>query len=1136
MNWLPNVIRAPRALWVLSLFCLLAWFAPQAHAQSNNGTISGTVSDPSGGVMSGATVTITDQQRGITRTLTTDASGEYNAPNLLPGFYKIVVTATGFKTVARPDVQIEVAQEARLDFTLAPGDASQTVVVTEAAPLVESTNATLGGTLSNETINDLPLNGRNYENLITLRPGVTRYPGGGFSTASTNGLRPEDNVFLLDGLNGDEPFSGQSVINGAPLFGDATTLLPIEGIQEFNTIENPPAEYGWKPGAVINVGMKSGTDSLHGSGFAFGRDAGWDAKNYFIPQELPLALKQFGGSVGGKIIKDKLFFFGAYEGQRFDVGNAYIVNVPTSTSLATPGNPAGDPKNSIPDAIAGVQAAGLPVNPLSQTIAGLFPVNPGTNPLGPTVFSPGLTSNLRLDNFIIKLDYQLNSHNTISGLYFFGDSSGVVNDAPNELAQPWETLVHTRSQVIGTNWVWTPNSTWVNEARFGYQRLYQPTYSVDHTVDPTTYGINTGVTNPLYFGLPQITVNGFAALGALWPKVQGPDQILQFIDHVSYLRGNHAFKFGGELRHNSVTGAAFTGGKGRINFGTNGVEAFPGATPLEDFFAGDPSRGRLLIGDPLRHLTNWQGALFAQDEWRVTKKLTVTYGLRYEIVSVMKDSQNLLGNFDPNIGLVQVGQQISSPWHEDKNNFAPRLGIAWDPKGDGNTVVRAGAGIMYETIPLNTFLIVGNSLGLNTVPTGAIGVTPGGGSIAVGNVNLPGSSLNWSTAGPVFGIANVAINCAANPCNTLAVDPNLRSPYVVNWNLDVQHTFGQNVSLQVAYVGNHATKLLGIFDINQPNLVTGALPFGTQFPYLNFIDRIGNYYESNYNGLQVTVTKRISHGLSFVAGYTYSHALDDSSANWGGFAPQNSLNPGAEYASSDFDIRHRFTLSGTYSLPGRDGYAQMLKGWQLTSIITLQSGQPWTVLDTGNSISGTDETGNPAYGGERWDFSGRPSDFTSGPTPIPFFIATPTDPNPYPAACLAAANTPALMASLNNFGCYAKGVSALTPPAAGTFGTMGRNLFRDSGFRTWDFSVLKNFQIKERFTFQFRAEIFNLLNHPLFANPYGGQNGFGGGAYDDPSAPGLFGCGCATPDVAASNPVVGSGSNRAIQLGLKILF
>jgi hypothetical protein len=1130
MKRLRKLFQAFRAISAVLIFGITVGYAPLVQAQSNNGTFLGTVTDQSGGVISGATITITDQDRGITRSLVADSSGEYNAPNLLPGFYKFVVAASGFKTVERPNIQIEVAQELRLDFTLVPGDSSQTVIVTEAAPLIESSNATLGGTLSNETINDLPLNGRNYENLITLRPGVTRYPGGGFSTASTNGLRPEDNVFLLDGLNDDEPFSGQSVINGPPLFGDATSLLPIEGIQEFNTIENPPAEYGWKPGAVINVGMKSGTDSLHGTGFAFGRDGDWDAKNYFVPTQLPLALKQFGGSAGTKIIKDKLFVFGAYEGQRFDVAQAYIVNVPLAASLATPANPAGNPKISIPDAIAGVQAAGLPVNALSQTIAGLFPVNNGPS----AQFSPGLASNVRLDNFVVKLDYQLNARNTISGLYFFGDSSGVANDSPSELAPAWETLVHTRAQVLGTNWAWTPNSTWVNEARFGYERLYQPTFSVDHTVNPTTYGINTGVTNPLYFGLPQITVTGFAPLGALWPKIQGADQVLQFVDHVSYLRGKHAFKFGGEIRHNSVTGAAFTGGKGRINFGTNGVDAFPGATPLEDFFAGDPSRGRLLVGDPLRHLTDWQGALFFQDEWRITPKLTLTYGLRYEVVSVMKDSQNMLGNFSPSVGLEQVGQQISSPWNGDHNNFAPRLGIAWDPKGDGKTVVRAGAGIMYETIPLDTFLIVGNSLGLNTVPTGAVGVAPGTGNISVGNVTLPGSQLNWSPAGPVFSIANVAVNCAANPCNTLSVNQNLRTPYVMNWNLDVQHSFGKDLSLDVAYVGNHATKLLGILDLNQPDLTTGALPFGTKFPFLNFIDNIGNIYDSNYNALQVTVTKRISHGLAFVAGYTYAHALDDSSANWGGVLPQNSLNPGAEYASSDFDIRHRFTLSTTYALPGREGFGQMLKGWQLNSIVTLQTGQPWTVLDTGNSISGTDETGNPAYGGERWDFTGKPSDFTSGPTPLPFFDGSASA--PFPAACLNAANTPALLASLDKFGCYAKGSSALTPPVQGTFGTMGRNLFRDSGFRTWDFSVLKNYQVKDKLTLQFRAEVFNLLNHPLFANPYGGQNGFGAGATDDPSAPGLFGCGCATPDVAASNPVVGSGSNRAIQLGLKLLF
>ena len=292
--------------------------------------------DQSGAAVAGATVVITDVQRGNSRTASTDESGAYAAPDLQPGTYKIHVEAKGFKSLERSNVLIEVASDVRADFTLQPGQITEVVTISEDVPLVNTTSATLGGTLSNKEINDLPLNGRNYENLLQLRPGVMRYPGGGFSTTSTNGLRAEDNAYFIEGLFNSEPFSGQGIINGAGIAGDSATILPIDAIQEFNVQENPPAEYGWKPGAIMNVGLKSGTNSLHGTAFAFGRDGAMDARNYFNAdpaRRLPRTLEQFGGSVGGSIVKDKAFFFGAYEGQRYNVGNSFSVTTPSMVSL-----------------------------------------------------------------------------------------------------------------------------------------------------------------------------------------------------------------------------------------------------------------------------------------------------------------------------------------------------------------------------------------------------------------------------------------------------------------------------------------------------------------------------------------------------------------------------------------------------------------------------------------------------------------------------------------------------------------------------------------------------------------------------------------------------------------------------------
>jgi hypothetical protein len=1161
----------------VSLGLTLLLLSLPLFSQTYTGRILGNVRDKSEAAMVGAKVSITDVQRNVTRSLVTDEAGQYVAPDLLPGTYKVRVEAKGFKTVERQNILIEVATDVRIDFVMQPGEATETIVVTEEVPLLNLTSSTLGGTLSNEEINDLPLNGRNYENLLQLRPGVVRYPGGGFSTTSTNGLRAEDNAYLFDGLFDSEPFSGQSIINGAGIGGDSATILPIDAIQEFNLIENPPAEYGWKPGAIVNVGIKSGTNSLHGTAYGFDRDAIFDARNFFntvSSPETPRALKQFGTTLGGPIIKDKLFFFGGYEGQRYRVGNSAQLTVPTTV-------PGLGPSDSIPDAIAAVHAAfiggtGLyDVSPTSLKVAGCtftppattactgtgFPTNTGVNGNSITTGFPN-TSNA--DNAIGKVDYHINDRNTITGSYFFGNESGSIWDA-FQLQPQWLTDIHTRAQVFGLSWTYVPSSRWVNEARFGYNRLTQPTFTADHNESAASLGINDGVTNPLYGGLPRLKIKGFGGLfetlgGFKWPKLQGPDERYQFVDHISYTFGKHALKFGGELHRDSFSGGAFGDGKGYIIFSGGAdfpaVGATPGSTVLEDFFAGIPSGSvpfptHALVGStPLLNVHNWSEAAFIQDDWRIRKNLTINLGLRYEYNGVISESHDMLGNFSPTVGLEQVGQQISQPYHGDHTNFAPRLGMAWDPFGNGTTVVRAGFGIIYETVNWESFLAFNNVYGLGTIPTGGAGVIPGGGKITAGIQAVP-NPTQWDTWGttntPPFQIP--AISCApTSTCSIAAINPNITTPYVLNWTLNVQHAFTNKLSLEVAYVANHGENLMGIRDINQPvvaNETTGeqsGRPFNAAFPFLSNIYQLANVDKSNYNALQVTFTSRDYHGLSAVAGYTYSHALDDVGANWdfgaGLGIPQDSTHPGREYASSDFDMRQRFTLSLTYNVPGIKSPLQLLEGWQVISIVSLFGAQPWGPMDTGDDISMTGE------GVDRWDFFGNTKDFSSDPRHnlalLPQYFAPAPAPAPplstIPAACTNVATTPGMLNSLSTLGCYVSpnGRSVMVPPAFGTFGTMGRNIFRDTGFRNWDFSLVKNWKIWERLTMQFRSEFFNILNHPNFANPFGGQNGFG---MNDPSVLATgFGCGCATPDVAATNPVIGSGGSRSMQFGLKFIF
>ncbi len=1160
-------------------------------AQTYTGRILGTVTDQTGAALAGAQVVITDTQRGVSRTLTTDQAGEYVAPDLSPGVYKIRAEARGFKSVERLNLELEVAKDVRIDLTLQPGQVSETVIVSGEVPLVDTTSSTLGGTLSNQTINDLPLNGRNYENLLQLRPGVVRYPGGGFSTTSTNGLRAEDNAYVIDGLYNSEPFSGQGIINGAGIAGDSATILPIDAIQEFNLQENPPAEYGWKPGAVVNVGLKSGTNSLHGTAFAFGRDGDvFDARNYFNCASNPCAfsqspspknprtLEQFGASIGGPIIKDKAFFFGSYEGQRYDVGNQYGgVTSPSMVALPTPSTPnctsptvTGDCANSIPSAIADLVANHVPISPASQIISGCtvtgstvtcngtgFPLN--NNPT--TNIVNGFPNQVGVDNVVAKVDYNFTERQRLSGMYFFGNNSGTVEDFP-ELQNKWRSDIHTRAQVVGGSWIFTPTARWVNEARVGYNRLYQPTFPGDLNTPASAYGLDTGVSGPYTGGLPRI---GFAGAfipglgGFKWPKLQGPDSITQFIDHVSYTAGKHAFKFGGELHRNGVSGGAFGNARGSITFvGGNAIAPtatnLNGSTALEDFFAGLPLKASVQTGNPTRQIHNWAYAGFFQDDWRATKNLTINYGLRYEFSSILTDAHNQLGNFDPNspTGLIQVGiNGVSNPYNPDHKNFGPRMGFAWDVTGKGTTVLRGGGGLIYETVNWESLLAFNNSFGLSNVPTGAIISGTGtanpvtaGGTITAGNLAIgPAVIPQWdSTTKPLYGnVSGSTINCdpgpgGSGPCPIMSVVRDLTTPYVWNWTLNVQHAFAPNLTLEVAYVGNHGANLVGIRDANQETPGTDSQatrPFNAKFPYLSNIFQMGNFYRSNYNGLQATLTSRNYHGLNLVAGYTYSHALDDVSANWdfgaGYGLPQNSNNVAAEYGNSDFDVRHRLTLSLTYALPGKQGYGQMLQGWEINSIATIASPQYWGPIDLTTDISGLGglPVSPPQATPQRWDFFGDPNDFKSGPTPIPHYTV-----GNFPAACTTEAAAIGATSTLDTWGCYAKGNSIMIPPPQGQFGTMRRNIFPDSGFRNLDFSLAKNWHFGERLHAQFRAEFFNILNHPNFANPYGGQNGFG---LNDPGAAN-FGCGCATPDIAAANPAVGSGGPRSVQLGLKLAF
>jgi Carboxypeptidase regulatory-like domain/TonB dependent receptor len=1108
-------------------------------AQSSQGRILGTVQDQTGAVVSGASVTITNTATGITRVLTTTGAGDYFAPSLEPGPYAISVQASNFEKVNRTGILLEVAKDVRVDFKLVPGAVTEVIQVAGEAPLVDTTSDVLGGTFSNEAINELPLQGRDFQNLAILQPGVQRIPGGGFLSITANGNRPEDNNFIVDGTDDNDAYYGTTVINAEGVQGTPATHLPIDAIQEFNIQSSPEADYGYKPGVIVNIGIKSGTNAFHGSTYYFNRNNAIDARNWFNPAPSPASavnLHQFGASAGGPIIKDKLFIFGNYEGVRDKVGNPLQADSPVSV-------PIGDPSTSIADAFAECQAAS-DCSPISENLAKFLPFNPGPT----SAINLDFDNHNREDNGIVKLDYHFSEKHTFTGSYFIGDSVQQEEDV-TVLNPLFLSQAVTRAQVLGGAWLWVPNSRFTNQFHVGYNRFNQKDTVVDSNLDPATLGIPTGVTNPIDFGIPEIRISGFSSHtvggNGSWPLYTTPNQTLQFTDNATYVIGKHNLHFGGEFRTGSTDNLRDTYGPGYARFSGNGPEN----SPLENFVTGNVDYGYIAVGNSHRMVSQKSIGAFVQDSWRVWPRLTINAGLRYDITLPIKDKNDLLANFDPNLGLVQVGKQISQPYKTDWNNFAPRLSFAYDVFGNSKTIIRAGAGIIYE-IPHISVFIGQNSTeaqGLALIPTGLALIGPNGQVPSPGTINAttlsfpsnptgtatPGTlSANWQGGGPIFGnLSPGAVSCEYvpaqginSPCPIFGVNNNIVAPYVTNWNLNLEQALWHDAAVTVAYVGNKGTKLYSIRDINQniyANDTQGdeqsGRPYVNKFPYLSYIDMLGNEDSSIYNGLQVTVRQRTSRGLYFVAGYTFAHSIDDSSGNRS-FGIQNSYDPAAERGNSDTDIRHRFTLATTYELPSRSGYGQMLQGWRLNSIFTAQTGMPVDFYDSSDDISGTGEFN------DRWNFFGDPSNvkWSKPPVALPFFAydGSPGSTNP---ACDAVAS----QSQLTSYGCFAGRGWVMAPPNPGQFGNMGRNIIFGPGYVDWDFSVIKVFKIGDRARLEARGEFFDVLNHPNFAAVDGDvSDGFSG----------TTGQAQFTTDVAASNPVVGSGGARHIQLGVKILW
>ena len=1043
-------ISAQKSARVLGTCLGLLLFCSPAFAQLNLGRILGSVTDQTGGEIAGATVTVIDVARGINRPLTTDGAGEYNAPSLIPGTYTVRAEAKGFKATERPNVLVEVGTDVRVDLTLQPGEQTQTITVTESIPLINTTNAQIGGVLENQEISELPINGREFEKLLIYRPGV-RANG---LDIYVNGNRADNNMWLLDGLDDYNLISSSGPIAGGQSGFDQATILPIDAIQEVNVIQAPTAEYGWKVASENNVGLKSGTNAIHGTATAFGRDASLDARNPFVLQSGDDTLEQFGATIGGPIKKDKLFYFLAYEGQRYTIGSPHTANVPATL-------PGAGALSSFPDAIAAMEipvasggpgycnptaagcgAAGSKTTPLSQlslnlagctlpaglsgaatcsASAGLFP-----NPTASAIVPINIDNVGGSDNGIGKVDYHYSDHHSFNAEYFLGE--GHVAQAASAIQPYWRSGHFTRGDVGRAVWVWTPSSTWLNEFRAGYEAQQSPQGPFECNNPAagapnyaSSFGLVTGLNLPSPIcGFPSITITGgFASLGT------GSGQISQFqtasfLDTVSYTRGKHAFKFGVEMHFSGFYG--FPGSTknlaGSVSFGTNSINAFSGATPLEDYLAGDPSTASVIVGDENRHATYDRYASFVQDEWRLTPRVILNAGVRWEYVAPISERNNLLAAFNPasptGTGLEQLGIQTNQLYHTPKANFGPRLGVAWDITGKGTTVVRSGFTIVDNSDQsIKIFLSTGNA-GLGNNPTGFKFVNSNGtvaqaagqnGNIAAGTATLAAGTIPWALNAPIFAAASPSslpacgnglgsVNAAAatgaanpanpSPCAINTINPNLRRAYVSAWNLSLQHAFTNTLSLNVAYIGDHGTHLGGNVDLNQP--VPGAAntktapneqtsrPFYSQFPYFSSITDYTDFARSNYNSVQVTLNERAGHGLNVTANYSYSHSLDDSAAETG-YTATYSGNPNLDYAYSDQDPRNNFSLKLSYAIPGRKAPGQMLQGWEVNTVVHAIGGVPFDSYDTSNDLFGTGSTT-----GTLWTLVGSPNNFVAGTT------------------------------------------------------------------------------------------------------------------------------------------------------------
>ena len=1088
----------------LSLLFLLP-----AFSQLNLGSIAGTVTDPSGAIIVGVKVTVTDVERGVARSLTTDSAGEYAATSLTPGSYSVHAEFMGFQALNRTGISVGVGQAVRADLAMQPGAQTQTVTVSEAVPLVNTSNEVLSSTVESPQLSELPINGHLYTKVLDFQPGVHGNPGGNSPNYQTNGAGGQGNYFLLDGVENTNIFVNSGPLIGAATSTDELTILPQDAVEEVNVMTNPPPEYGWFHGAVVNVGLKSGTNTLHGTAYGFARNNNFDSYDpylrgaLFVPKQTD-DFKQFGGSLGGPIKKDKLFYFGAFDGMRYNVGSGTFAHVPTAALVS--GN-----LDSVPYAIEnmintlGVAPSQLSLNLANCTVTGAAPsatASCGTkgvffNNSNTTVSLPVPGNNIGHSNNVIgKIDYHLNERNSINGEYFFGQA---VTQTPNTgEASFWSNTNLSRTQMMRAVWIYTPSSNWVNDARFGYNRYNLEdgnTECIKQAGQPNyaALGFISGANPPSPFcGFPTVNFNGAAGYAPFGANPSPPglnDQgVFQYTntidDDVSYTHGKHNFKFGFEFHHSRFRGVGAPGGlTGVLNYndgispGQLNIAPCAACSDLQNFLAGNIALGQILANPQQEDSTLGvnREAFYVADDFRLTSRVTVNLGLRYELEPAIVVDNNNAGNFDPAAPSGMVQQSGSPLYQSYYKAFAPRAGFAWDLTGKGTTVLRAGMGISYDTPQVDDLIAAGFGAGLNSIPTGfslynntglAIPAPASSQAVKSAQLAIPGVGLSWTSGAPVFNVAPADLACGTgNPAITLpdgavpspctlkakgtvvrnsngqfSFNTNAARARMYTWTLGIQHAFGNSTSLTVNYVGTHADDLASEININQPapgasanggvasalqgGYGTGTLtgppqlrqPYFSQFPWFDGIFVYGPAGHSNYNALQVTFVQRSFHGLTLNASYTFSRDLA---------TPKGGNNPyivNSQCVSCDYGLQtptQDLGITLVYDLPGIKAPLQMLQGWRISSTVNVQSGDPYSALGDGSDDFAGVGDGRGFFGGgnEPWSMYGKGTNFTNlGKfAPVPCFgFGGAFGCNPtIPTACISAANAEPVNAAMN---------------------------------------------------------------------------------------------------------------------------